>query len=519
MDNSVNLKRTVESFFSKNVHIILTFTLVLTFLLYLSNKIQLKQQNCSKIKKLNKNLTFYSFNELRKANYFKTGTRNNYNCKLKDFYFKGAYNCFCSGGFRNDYVDVCALKNCSRSGVRFLDMQVFSLNNLPIIAVNHNDSFFQKESFNDIDFDKGMKKINSLFLNDKGDFPLFIHLRLNYASSTENQNNNMKVIFYNQLHDVLIKVFDKNDQLFAKNQRLFYTDFDDSREEIIANLPIESCQNKVFIFITLNDNSSNSDNFKKSKLNEITDLLSTGEQSLAILRSDEITEENNISFKALTKKKLVVSFPQANTISTTNYDFSNAVANGVQFICMNHQIPDSMLTVYNDFFVSQIGSSSQNMSSPMIKKPDMLLNTALSKDSLFIPSMTYKIMTETDTDNLVCHDASSNDVDPVVCEDVSSSNYQLFNIYQSPDNADNYYFKTTIQEKICDLSGNNLLYCNLNAPDKTSYFNFTRTGADTYKISDISNNRFCKLNIHDELECNEENETDGTNFSIRKTLL
>ena len=153
----------------------------------------------------------------------------------------------------------------------------------------------------------------------------------------------------------------------------------------------------------------------------------------------------------------------------------------------------------------------------MIKKPDMLLNTSLANNSLFIPSMTYKIMTE--TDNHLCYDASSNDVDPVVCEDVSSSNYQLFNIYQSPDNADNYYFKTTIQEKICDLSGDNLVYCNLIAPDKTSYFNFTRTGADTYKISDISNNLFCKLNSDNELECNQANETDGTNFSIRKTLL
>ena len=113
----------------------------------------------------------------------------------------------------------------------------------------------------------------------------------------------MKVVFYDQVHETLLEVFDKNNQLFSKNQRIFYTDFDDSREEIIANLPIEDCQNKVFIFITLNDNSSNSDNFKKSKLNEITDLLTTGEQSLVILRSDEIAEDNNISFKALTKKE------------------------------------------------------------------------------------------------------------------------------------------------------------------------------------------------------------------------
>ena len=53
------------------------------------------------------------------ASCFKTGTSNNYNCKLKDFYFKSAYNCFCSGIFRNDYVDMCAVNNCAKSGVRF----------------------------------------------------------------------------------------------------------------------------------------------------------------------------------------------------------------------------------------------------------------------------------------------------------------------------------------------------------------------------------------------------------------
>ena len=159
---------------------------------------------------------------------------------------------------------------------------------------------------------------------------------------------------------------------------MFYKDYDDSREQIIANLPIEECENKVFVFITLNDNSSNSENFKDSKLNEITDLLSTSEQSLVLVRSDEMVEDNYVSFQGLTKRKLVASLPKAGQIDNSNYDFSNAVANGVQFICMNHQRFDSMLNLYNDFFISQIGSSSQNVSSPMIKKPDILLKTNIT---------------------------------------------------------------------------------------------------------------------------------------------
>lgn len=516
MSNQNNINETVGNFFTKNGSVILLSFLVFLFILYLSRKIKLKNQNCEIIKETSQNFTFYTFNQLRSANYFKSGISNNYNCKLKDFYFKSAYNCFCSGGFKNDYVDKCALKNCADSGVRFLDMQVFSLNKIPIIGVNHNDNFFQKDSYNHIDFDDGMKNVRRLFLDDS-DFPLFIHLRLNHASSTEDGNNNMKNVFYEQVHRILVETFDKNNRLFTKSQRIFYTDYDDSREQIIANLPIEECQNKVFIFITLNDNSSNSDNFKKSKLNEITDLLSTSEQSLAILRSDEIEDGNNISFKGLTKRKIVASFPQADRINALNYDFSNAAANGVQFMCMSYQKFDSMLNVYNDFFISQIGSSSQNMSSPMIKKPDILLNTTIGNNSLFIPSMTYKIMTN--EDNHICYDSSSDDISPVICSDISDSTYNLFNIYQSPDNTDKYYFKTSIQEKICGVSGDDVIYCNLNAPDETSYFNFTRTGAETFKVSDASNNLFCQLNSDNNLECNQSNKSDATNFSIKKTLL
>jgi hypothetical protein len=400
-------------------------------------------------------------------------------------------------------------------------MQVFSLNKIPIIAVNHNDNFFQKGTYNHIDFDDGMKKIRDDFLfsssdSKKNSYPLFLHLRLNCASSNKGGQQERKRMFYNQVHDTLVEVFDKNDQLFTNNQRMFYKNYDDSREQIIANLPIEECEKKVFIFITLNDNSNNSENFKQSKLNEITDLLSTSEQSIVIVRSDEMVEDNYISFQGLTKRKLVASLPKTDQIDNSNYDFSNAVANGVQFICMNHQRFDNMLNLYNNFFVSQIGSSSQNVSSPMIKKPDILLNTTVTNNSFFVPSMTYKIMTE--NDNKTCYDESGNETTPIICDDVSSSNYQLFNIYQSLDNVNNYYFKSSIQEKICDLSGDNMIYCNLNAPGKTSYFNFTRTSADTFKISDVSNNMFCKLDSN-EIQCNEPNQSSATNFSIRKTLL
>ena len=165
MSNLINTE--IKSFLEKNGTVILLSFLIFIFMLYLSRKLNLKKQNCEIIKDKSQDFTFYRFDQLRKANYFKSGISNDYNCKLKDFYFKSAYNCFSSGNFKNDYVDLCALRNCKRAGVRFLDMQVFSLDKIPIIGFNHNDNFFQKESYNHIDFDDGMKEIRRLFLNKK----------------------------------------------------------------------------------------------------------------------------------------------------------------------------------------------------------------------------------------------------------------------------------------------------------------------------------------------------------------
>ena len=265
--------------------------------------------------------------------------------------------------------------------------------------------------------------------------------------------------FYDKVHDILIEFdFDKNNQLFTKNQKIFYNDYDDSREQIIANLPIEQCENKVFIFITLNDHSGNRENFKKSKLNEITDLLSTDEKSIEIVRSDEIMEDNYISFQGLTNRKMVVSFPRKGEINNSNYDFSDAASNGIQFICMNYQRFDSFLNVYNDFFVSQIGSSSQNVTSPMIKKPDILIDTTITGDSMFVPSMTYKIKTV--TDNKICYDPSSNDTEPVgICEvyQVATISYLTFIKVQMIQK--NTILKQQLRKKICDLSAEDDIVC------------------------------------------------------------
>ena len=55
---------------------------------------------------------------------------------LRDYYIKTAYNCCAINKFKNTYVDTCALKEVIGQGVRALDFQIFSVDNLPVIAVS-----------------------------------------------------------------------------------------------------------------------------------------------------------------------------------------------------------------------------------------------------------------------------------------------------------------------------------------------------------------------------------------------
>lgn len=515
-DNIDNINKALRDFLQKYGVILTIVILVLIFSLYLLKKLSLKESNCKTILENKRDFTFYSFNELRGLKYFKSGESETYMCKLKDFYFKSAYNCFCSGNLSNDYIDFCALENCSNSGVRFLDMQIFSMNNRPVIAVNHDDSLYQKDSYNSREFSDGIRKINEQFILDSvvKEFPLFLHLRLNYGNKKNDSTNKIKS-FYKQIHDTIIEEFDTS-KLFTMNQRSFYTEYEDNREIIIANLPIDQCEGKIFIFVTLNhsDNTKNKD-FLDSELNNITDLLSTVEQSISVLRSDEIVDDQYISFQGLTKRRMVISLPELGNITNKNYDFSNAAVNGVQFMCMNFQNSDNMLELYEDFFTSQIGSSSQNTSSVMIKKPDILLNTTVKDESFFVPNLSYEIY----VDNSYC-DVSTNDNNKIYCDKTSTETVDLYNIYKYPYDKDGYYFKSFTQDRICDISsGDNKIYCDLDDfnPKKSSIFKFSRVGTDQYKITNIDGSYCAFDSTNNDLICDNNLSSNATIFNIKKT--
>ena len=182
----------------------LIFFIILVFLFYIGSIVNIESKNLNHIKNLINNLDTNSYNFGNLINcdngsfYIKNVKINNndvsYNFKLKDYYIKTAYNACCTGRFKNDYLDLKALNNCEKNGVRALDFEIYSKNSEPIVGFSSSNSYHYKESYNDILLSNVISRINEKFVTngEYNEYPLFLFFRIRYGGKNNdfNQNNN-----------------------------------------------------------------------------------------------------------------------------------------------------------------------------------------------------------------------------------------------------------------------------------------------------------------------------------------
>ena len=105
-------------------------------------------------------------------------------CKyaLRDYYIKTAFNCCSGGGYKNDYVSTCALKNFLKQGVRGLDFEIYSIDDHPVVATSTADNYYYKETFNHVGFANVMDVLRNYAFSDSHcpnpHDPLILHLRI-----------------------------------------------------------------------------------------------------------------------------------------------------------------------------------------------------------------------------------------------------------------------------------------------------------------------------------------------------
>ena len=102
--------------------------------------------------------------------------------KLRDYYIKAAHNAFNPDKFKNSNVSMDAFLYVIARGCRFIDFEVFSVENQPVIASSSVNSFNYKETYNHIPVSDAFEVLgNYVFSGSKcpnpGD-PFIIHMRM-----------------------------------------------------------------------------------------------------------------------------------------------------------------------------------------------------------------------------------------------------------------------------------------------------------------------------------------------------
>jgi hypothetical protein len=140
-----------------------------------------------------------------------------FNYTFKDYYIKTAYNCCSGGNYRNNYVDLCILKDLLKQGVRGLDFEIYSINNKPVISSSTSDSYYIKETFNYINFVDAMNVIRDYAFSTANSpnslDPIIIHLRI--KSTNQNMYKNFAKLLESYNSILLSKDYDS--EFYGKN--------------------------------------------------------------------------------------------------------------------------------------------------------------------------------------------------------------------------------------------------------------------------------------------------------------
>jgi hypothetical protein len=162
---------------------IITLMIILIALLYYFYYSRLRSNNCKSMDSI-----YGDLNGKIKS----IDSSEQFNYTFKDYYIKTAYNCCSGGNYKNDYVDLCSMKDLLKQGVRGLDFEIFSINDQPVVATSTSDSYYVKETFNYINFVDIMNVIRDYaFATSTAPNaldPIIVHLRIKSTNQAMYKN-------------------------------------------------------------------------------------------------------------------------------------------------------------------------------------------------------------------------------------------------------------------------------------------------------------------------------------------
>lgn len=262
---------------------------------------------------------------------------NNLASIFRNYYVKASYNSCCGDGYKNNFVNICALEKAIVAGARFLDFEIYSYNNIPIIASSTADDNNIKEVYNYLTVEEVFETLNyksfdgSVTSCEKD--PMIINLRF----MTEN------VSIFNKVAKLITEKLNFNPQSKGVDNFLYQN----STEELLLEQPIKTLSKKFIIIAGANPSNNI---FNDTDLDELINLKSNGE-FCKMYRYDKIRSKgyDNIPLSDATRNKYVIVLPNL-TNDLNNYDIELLLSNGCQAMCMKFQNMDNNLLAYHELF-------------------------------------------------------------------------------------------------------------------------------------------------------------------------
>lgn len=323
-----NMKFLMDSVNTSQIIAIISWTMIVVIIIlaivYGVRTMKRNKSNCSKIDKM-----YAKFPTISTIN----PGQDIYKYNLRDYYIKTAYNACSAGTLKNDFVDVCALKNVIKQGARCLDFEIYSLNNQPVIAVSAADDFYTKGSYNSVKFEDAINIISTYAFSNgtcpnPGD-PLLLNFRI--------MSNNK------QIYDNMAKILQEKLQTRMLGKQYSY-EFDGKN---LSNEPIGNFMGKVIIIVDRKNPL-----YEQTALDEYVNIASNS----AFLRSYTFSQIKNIQdFNELigfNKLKMTVVTPNKSS-NTKDVAPTLAMTYGCQIVAMPLQEKNTFTDYYNKYFNDQ----------------------------------------------------------------------------------------------------------------------------------------------------------------------
>lgn len=319
-------KSTIYSIISLSIII----SIIILFFSWIATILSIKTTDCTNLEKKTKK---YLYNNNK---YVNEKSNQELTDSLKNFYIKTAYNCCNPSGYKNSFVNVCALEHAIKLGAKCLDFELYSVNDEPIIASSSVNNITFKETFDYIPLKEFLNKLDDMqgqYANLFND-PIFLHLRI--KSNQSDMYKNMAIEFDEFFQNFYFEPeLSKKQQLTLKN---------------IKNLQKTGTKSKIIIMVDLTSISIQATrDFKSSDFNKYVNLYN--KEDYYLFRFSDLNADNKL-LRAQVKKDIHIILPDLNS-KTDNYDFYNAYECGCQMIGMKFQVNDANLRNYLEFFKNE----------------------------------------------------------------------------------------------------------------------------------------------------------------------